>query len=166
MEKLGIEPKLLLAQIINFSIIVVVLGKLLYKPILTMLEKRKKEIEEGLKLTEKMRIEDEKFQQKRQKMLETTRKEAQGIIEEARKQAKEEEKDIIAQAHTEAEHIIEKGKADIVVYKEEMEKDMRMGAVDLAVAMSKRLISKALSGDDKHTIISKNLKELESVRVS
>ena len=44
MEKLGIEPVLLAAQIVNFLVILVVLQKLLYKPILGMLEKRKREI--------------------------------------------------------------------------------------------------------------------------
>jgi len=58
MEKLGIEPSLLLAQIINFAIIVVVLSKLLYKPILSMLEKRKREIEESLRLTDKLRADE------------------------------------------------------------------------------------------------------------
>lgn len=47
MEQLGIEPQLLLAQLVNFLIILFVLSKLLYKPILGMIEKRKKEIAEG-----------------------------------------------------------------------------------------------------------------------
>jgi len=54
MEKLGIEPTLLLAQILNFLIIAFVLTKILYKPILQLLDKRKKTIEEGLRLTQKM----------------------------------------------------------------------------------------------------------------
>ena len=165
MDKLGIEPKLLIAQIINFSIIVAVLSKLLYKPILTMLEKRKKEIAEGLQLTEKMREEEEKFQQKKAKMLETTRKEAQDIIEEARKQAKEEEKEIIADAHKQVEQMMVKGKAEIESQREHMEKEVRQNAVELAVAMSKRLLTSVMSNEDKHKLIQKHIKELESVHV-
>ena len=165
MDKLGIEPKLLIAQIINFSIIVMVLSKLLYKPILTMLEKRKKEIAEGLQLTEKMREEEEKFQQKKAKMLETTRKEAQQIIEEARKQAKEEEKEIIADAHTQVEHMLQKGKAEIELQREHMEKEVHQSAVELAVAMRKRLLGSVLSNEDKHKLIQRHIKELESVHV-
>lgn len=164
MDKLGIEPKLLLAQIINFSIIIFVLSKLLYKPILTMLEKRKKEIEEGLKITERMREEEEKFEVKKQKMLETTRKEAQGIIEEARKQGKDEEREIIAAAHKEAEEIVEKGKKDAELARLDMEKGVHSSAIELAVAMSKRLISKVISTDDQHKLISKNIKEIEILK--
>jgi F-type H+-transporting ATPase subunit b len=165
MEKLGIDPKLLLAQIVNFAIIIVVLSKFLYKPILSMLEKRKKEIEEGLKLTTKMREEEEKSQQKKQKMLETARKEAQVIIDEARKQAKEEEKEIVAQAHKEAEAILTKGKADVEAARVTMEKGLQATAVELAVSMAERLLTGVLSADEKHKLIGKHIKELESMKV-
>jgi F-type H+-transporting ATPase subunit b len=164
MDKLGIEPKLLFAQIVNFLIIVFILTKLLYKPILNMLEKRKKEIEEGLKLTVKMREDEEKFEQKKLKMLETTRKEAQGIIDEARKQAGEEAREIITDAHKDVEQIVQKGKEDAQAARVEMEKDVRRESVELAVAMSKRLLSKVLSSEDQHRLIAKNIKELESVK--
>ncbi len=166
MDKLGIEPSLLLAQIVNFTIIMVVLSKLLYKPILTMLEKRKKEIEEGLAITEKMRTEEEKLQQRKQKMLEETRREAQEIIEEARKQAKEEEKEILADAHRQAEDVVAKGRAEVVHLREGMEKGVRISAVELAERMAQRLLSSVLSPEDKHKLIKKHLKELESVNVS
>ena len=164
MDKLGIEPTLLIAQIVNFSIIVILLAKLLYKPIISMLDKRKKEIEEGLRLTEKMREEEEKMNQKREKQLDMTRKEAQQIIDEARKQAREEEKDIIDEAHATAETIIEKGKAEAQRLREEMEKDIRKTAVTLATAMTKRLLEGVVSGADKHKLIEKHIKELESVK--
>lgn len=164
MDKLGIEPKLLLAQVINFSIIMFVLGKLLYKPILNMLAKRKKEIEEGLRLTEAMRQEEEKLELKKQKMLENSRKEGQVLIEESRKQAKAEEKEILDEAHRQAEQIIAKAHVDIENARAVMEKEVRASAIELAVAMSKKLLMNVLSNDDKHKLIGKHLKELETVR--
>lgn len=164
MEKLGIEPKLLLAQLVNFGIIIFVLSKFLYKPILDMLEKRKKEIAQGLKITENMREEEEKLGVKKQKMLEVARKEAQEIIEEARKQAKEEEKDIIATAHKDADVIIEKGKTDAKQAMLDMEKGIENNAIELATTMASRLLTGILSDSDKHKLIAKQLKDLESVK--
>ena len=89
MEKLGIEPSLLLAQIVNFVIIMVVLTKILYTPILGMLEKRKKEIEESLAIRERLRVEEEKMQVRKEKLLSEARKEARAILDEAKKQGKE-----------------------------------------------------------------------------
>lgn len=164
MEKLGIEPMLLLAQLVNFAIVVFVLTKLLYKPILSMLEKRKKEIEEGIHLTEKLREDEEKFDAKREKLLNVTRKEAQQILEEARKQAKLEEHDIIVAAHKEAELILQKGKEDVLAERDEMEKSVSENSITLAVAMTKRLLAGILSAENQHTLIAKHLKSIEGIK--
>lgn len=161
MEQLGIEPKLLLAQIINFSIIVFVLTKLLYKPILSMLEKRKKEIEQGLLLTKKMKDEEEKFVQRKEKQLNETHGQAQQMIEEAKKHGHEAEKEIITQAHQEAAVIIAKGKEEVERLHEAARKNIQKEAIELAVAMTKRLIRSVLSSADQHKLIQKHLKQLE-----
>lgn len=163
MEQLGIEPKLLIAQMINFLIIIVVLTKLLYQPILGMLEKRKKEIEEGLALTEKLRLEEEKIALKRDKVVDAARMEGQKLIEEARTRAHVEEKEIVAEAHVQAEEIIARGRAEVTRVQESMEKALRAQAVQLAVAMTKRLLTSVVSPKDQHKLIGAHIKKLESV---
>lgn len=160
MEKLGIEPSLLLAQIINFSIIVIVLTKLLYKPILGMLAKRKKEIEEGLAITERMRAEEEKLAARREKLLSEARKEARIILEDAKSQGKDVERDIVAQAQSQAAEIIEKAKGEARSAHDALAGDIRREAVDLAAAMAKRLVADALTPADQHKLIEKHLKAL------
>ncbi len=164
MEQLGIEPKLLLAQIINFGIIVVVLTKLLYKPILSMLEKRRREIEEGLSLTEKMRQEEEKLQIRKEKLLSDARREGHAILEDARKQSKEEEKDIVRAAHEEAEALIQKGKEEVKRLKEELSHDLRAEAIMIAASMTKRLVEGILTTNDKRILLDKHIKELEKLK--
>ena len=163
MEQLGIEPQLLLAQLINFLIIFFVLSKLLYKPILGMIEKRKKEIAEGLALTEKMRLAQEKQKEKEEKLLADARREARHIVEVGEKEGEEAKKDIIAAAHKEAEGIVAKGREDVAGLRAQMEKDVRNAAVTLASAMTKRLVSSVLSSADQHKLLSKQLKDLEKV---
>jgi len=164
MEQLGIEPKLLLAQIINFSIIIFVLSKLLYKPILAMLEKRKKEIEKGLALSQRMQEEEVKLKQKQEKMLDETRKQARMILEEAKKQGKEAEREIVNEAHKEAKEIVEKGRLELAHLHKEMEKDLRKESVALATAMAKRLLVSVMKEDKQHQLLESQLKELESMK--
>src|SRR5258706_5535928 len=164
MEKLGIEPNLLIAQIVNFLIIMFVLTKLLYKPVLGMLEKRKKEIAEGLALTEKMGEEEEKMKAKKDKLLEEGRKEARNIIDEAKKEAEAQMKDIVADAHKQAHAIVEKGKEDAKEEMMRMKKDVQKAAVDIATAMTKQLVSSILSPADQHKLLQKHFKQLESVK--
>lgn len=164
MEKLGIEPSLLLAQIINFAIIVVVLTKLLYTPILEMLAKRKKEIEEGLAITERMRAEEEKLVARKEKLLSEARKEARIILEDAKKQGKDVERDIVSAAHKEAGEIIEKAKREAQATHEALAGDIQREAVELAGAMAKRLVSAVLTSADQHTLIAKHLTAIGKVK--
>ncbi len=162
MEKLGIEPSLLLAQVVNFLVIMVVLQKLLYKPILTMLEKRKREIAEGLNLTQKMREEEDNLKEKQEKALAKAREDALQIIEDAKKQAKETEKEVIADAHTQAAAIIDRAKTEADETKKAATSAIRREAVDLAVVMAKRLLTSVMGAKEQHALISKRIKDLES----
>ncbi|KKW45117.1 MAG: ATP synthase subunit b [Parcubacteria group bacterium GW2011_GWB1_56_8] len=164
MEQLGIEPNLLLAQIVNFLIILFVLSKLLYTPILRMLEKRKKEIAEGLRLTEKMREEEVAMEERKTRLLNEARKEARNIIEEGKKEGEGAKKEIIAAAEVEAQEILKKGKSDVSDLRRRMEKDVRKAAVSIATAMTTRLVSSAMSANDQHKVLAKHIKELESIK--
>lgn len=165
MEQLGIQPSLLLAQIVNFAIIAFVLTKLLYKPILTMLEKRKKEIQTGLALTEKMKLEEEKLKVKQDKLLDAARADARQILEKAKQDAAAEEKQIVAEAHTEAAAVLEKAKAEAERMHLDMRKDVQKEAVRLAQAMTEQLVKSILSQQDQHKLINQQIKKLETVRV-
>lgn len=164
MKELGIEPILLLAQIINFGIIAFVLNKFLFKPILKMLSKRQDEIEEGLALTEKMKEEEDKVQQKREKLLDVARKDSQSILEEAKKQAKKMEKDILADAHKQASEVLEKAQAQAEQTRKDALKDMRSEAVEIALEMVKRVLPGTVSTADHRKLFSKQLDELEKVK--
>lgn len=163
MEALGIEPKLLVAQIVNFFVIVIILNVLLYKPILSMLAKRKKEIEEGLKYTEKMRGENEKAEERKAAIMADARKEGQVIIEEARRNGKTEEKQILEEARRTADEIIEKGKISVREERESMQKNIKKEVVNLAILMAKRLLSETITQEMQQKILSKHIKEIERV---
>lgn len=161
MEKLGIEPTLLLAQAVNFFIILVLLNKLLYKPILAMIAKRKKEIEEGLALTTKMKEEEEKMKVREEKAMAKAREEALVIIEAAKKQAKEVEKEILAKAHEQAAQQIVSAKEEVVELKKEAQESLQKQSIELAVIMAKRLLSSVLTAKEQHSVITSRVKDLE-----
>lgn len=163
MDKLGIEPSLFVAQLINFAIIMILLNWLMYKPILGMLEKRKKKIQEGLDLTEKMRQEYGKMDEKKAKLMEEARIDALKLIDEAKKQAKSEEHVILEETRKKSDDMIEKAKQEIAELKISMDKQVRREAVALAVEMTKRLLGNVMSKDLQHEIVRRQIKDLESI---
>ena len=164
MDKLGIEPSLFIAQLVNFTIILVLLNLVLYKPILGMLEKRKKKIQEGLDVEEKMRLEWEKMDGKKAKLMEDARNEGLKLIDEAKKQAKGEEHVILEETRKKSDDMIAKAKMEIAELKLSMERQVRHDAVDLSVEMTKRILGNVMSKELQHTIVKKQMKDLESIR--
>ncbi len=162
MQQIGVQPILLLAQIVNFAIIVYVLNRLLYKPIIKFLDKRREEIAAGVKLAEKMREEEEKTLEKREKTLESARKEAQRLLVQAKERAKEKEKELIADAYQTAQGIVSRGKQEVILLHRNLEKELKAQAVDLAALMVKRLVPTIMSTGEQHKLLEKQLKELEA----
>lgn len=163
MEKLGIELPQLLTQVVNFTIMVFVLTKFLYKPILKTLEERKRKIEEGLKFTEKVKEEIEKTEKNRQEIMDKAKAEARQIIEETKNSAKRLESEIITKAHKEAEEILIKGRKELEQEKIEMEKAVSKHTVDIAAHMVEKLLNKMLSKEDHEALIEKKLREIARI---
>ena len=162
MEQLGIDPRLLVAQIINFGVIVFLLTKVLYKPVLSFLEKRKNEIAEGVAMAEKMSKEQAHLEEKKEKVLVEARKEARAIMEQAKKAAKEEAAEIVEKAQKQSVAILAKAKEEGTLLKKTMEKDMQKATVAQAEELMRRVLPKALGSKDQHALIAAQLKELKA----
>ena len=99
MEALGLDVKLLLAQVVNFLLLWFILSRFLYKPILKMLDDRKKKIKDGLDTAAKI-----------EKKLEDIQEKEKEIIKAATSRAAIEEAQLIALAKTQSVQIIETAK--------------------------------------------------------
>lgn len=161
MEQLGIEPIQLLTQIFNFTVMVVVLTKFLYKPILKKLDERRKKIEEGLAMAEKIKVEAENQEKKKQEILDEAKEEARKIIEDGKKTGKKVEAEIIEKAHTEANTILEKGKEELERERLEMEKELRLQTVEIAQTWVETVLKEVLRGKNQQITINKKIKDLE-----
>src|SRR3989344_6164282 len=111
MDKLGVELPLLLTNIVNCTIMLLILTKLLYKPIFKALKDRKEKIEEGLRASQKAQEDAEKMQKKKDELLVEAREEGRSLIEEAKKEGK----------HLK-EELLKEGKDEIAVLKVKQEK--------------------------------------------
>lgn len=165
MEKLihefGINPWLLGAQVVNFLIILFVLKKFLYKPILEVLDKRKTAISQGIKNSEEAAILLEKAKESERKALKEAQLSAKKIIEEAQRQSDS----IIAHAQVEARKTTEKMITDAKVT---IEEEVKKTEIKLATRTSKLAIEyleKALSGfftpKEQNEIVKKVEKKLK-----
>lgn len=163
MEKLGIETFSLLTQIFNFLLLVFLLTKFLYTPILKKLEERRKKIEEGLMYAQKMKEEAEKSERVREEIIAKAKEEGKKLIEEAKKSAKVKEREMIAKAEKEAKGLLEKAKEEIELERRKMQKELRQQIVDLVFRTSQAVLADVLDLKLQHKIIEKKIQEIEKM---
>lgn len=166
MEQLGVELQQLITQIINFAILLFLLTKFLYKPILKALNERKTKIAEGLEYAEKMKKEDEKTELKRQEIVKEAKIEAKKIIEEAKKDAKKQQSDILDKANSEALEIKAKARLELESERLLLEKELKTKTVEIAKIWVESVIGKFLEDKKQLEIVNKKIAEMSKMKTS
>ena len=166
MEGLGINLPTLLAQLINFIILLLLLYFAAYKPIIRMLDQRSTKIKESVEQAEAIRKKTAETEEEVKAQLETGRKEAQAIVaqatqigdrlkEEARKEAREEAKSLIAKARAEIER-----------ERDEVVDELRKEFVDIAVTAAGKVIKETLDKEKHRRTIEEVLEESPTFKKS
>ncbi len=140
-EKFGLDWKLMLAQLINFGIIFFVLRAFVYKPILGVLDKRRKKIEEGLTFAEKAKSELAGIETLKAEEVTKAQKQGMEIVKTAEASAGKVRDEIVAGGEIEKQKLIATGKALLSEQKSRMEK----GVYEQAVALVEQALGKVLS---------------------
>ncbi|MFA6016583.1 MAG: hypothetical protein WC744_00665 [Patescibacteria group bacterium] len=110
MENLGIDGRLLLAQMINFVLFFILVKQFVVKPFTSFLNQERKNEEDKNKLLEKLKKSEEAGMEAEKKMKEKMKKEFDVLFVEAKKEAQSMRADLIKQAESEAEEIKNKNK--------------------------------------------------------
>jgi len=113
LEAFGIDYQIILINLFNFAILLVILRKIAYKPILTFIEERKKTIAEGLINAESAKKLLADAEKEHQKMVTASHKEARLILERAREATLVQRHEIVSKAQLEAKQILEKARKEI-----------------------------------------------------
>ncbi|RJR14643.1 ATP synthase F0 subunit B [Candidatus Microgenomates bacterium] len=161
MDQLGIQPVLLLTQIVNFLIILFVLTKFLYKPILKVLDERKSKIAEGLKLTEEQEQKEAVSQEKRAKILKEAHDESRAILAQAKKDGQALKDEAVAKGKQELETLRVRLEKDMETRLAKSEKELTAQTVDVAAEMVRSILGDVLTSADQHKLIKNQLKRIE-----
>jgi F-type H+-transporting ATPase subunit b len=159
MEALGIDPALLISQIVNFLLLLLVLRFLLYKPILNMLQERREKIKESLQYAEQVKEEAAAEREKHQKELEEAHRKAEEAIAQASRISEQERENIVAEAQEEAHRILEQARAEIEYERRQAMIDLQEQAVELAIAAASKVIDKSLDKKEHRRLIKEFLAE-------
>lgn len=160
--KLGIDFKVMLAQIINFGILIAVLTKLLYRPILNMLEQRRKRIEESLKKADEIDHKVAKMEEEMSHKRAQSKAEAATILGEAKDAAEKSREELLLAATTESDRVKAAAREQIEIERQAMHDETKRRVGKLALLLVTKSLQQDLGQEFYEKNISNALKEVEA----
>ena len=160
MSKLGIEWRMLLAQLINFSIVFFLLWRFAYKPIFAMLEARRQKVAEGLANAEKIKAELARTEAERKRVLAQAGYVANQMIEEGRTAAARVREVETQKAIAAAEQIMAKAREAAAQDHARMLAELKREVGRLVVQTTATVTGKVLTPDDQRRLAEEAAKQL------
>lgn len=148
LEQFGVNQYLLAAQIINFAVLLFLLKKFLYGPILKVLDERKKKIAASLKSAEEIEKRLAASSAEQERILDTAKKEASQLVTESKQEAKSLTEKMIAETKETVETMVLKTEERLKLEKEQMLIDAKKDLAILVMEATKKVSGKVV---DKHS---------------
>lgn len=164
MEGLGINLPSLLAQIVNFLILLGLLYLVAYKPVMRMLDERSRRIKESMDKTEEVKKQADQAEQEMTKRIAAASDEGQKLVEQAVKAGGEARRQAQLEAKKEADGIIARARVEIKRERDEAVGELRREFADLAVLAAGKVIDRSLDKESHRQLIEKVLKESSGLK--
>jgi F-type H+-transporting ATPase subunit b len=164
LEALGINLGYLVSQIVNFTLLAVLLYFVAYKPILRMLDERSARIQKGLDDAEQASRRAAEIEQEFEQRMSEARKEGQEIIAQATQMSEKARQEILETAREESRAQIEKAKDEIARERELAMADLRQQVADLSLSISEKVIGETLDEERQRQLIADILEQTEELK--
>jgi F-type H+-transporting ATPase subunit b len=156
-SKLGIDWRILVFQIVNFSIVLLVLWRFLYHPLINFLETRKAKIDEGLVFARDMEKRLAEAGQEAERRISKAKDEAQSVLDRAVKSADKIKADLTTKAHAEAKNIAERATNDMRMEKEKILADIKKEVAGLVSSATRKVLEGEVDEKRAKNIVDKML---------
>ena len=144
-----IDVKTLIFVMANFFILVAILYKFMWGPVIRMIDSRQQTIDDSLNKADEARREAEQMSAKLAEEIADARRQAKAILDEAQKNAEVTKEDILAQAEAE----IAKEKADAILA-------IKGEVADMVVSVAGRLLAEDMSDKQHMALVDKYIAEV------
>jgi F-type H+-transporting ATPase subunit b len=157
----GLDWKLFLAQLINFAVIVFILTRWVYRPLIKMMDERKKKIEEGISNAALAEAKLGKAKETESKILKEARAQAQEIVVTSKERGDLEKQRRIDASKTIIDSQLTESKDRLMREAEEARMKVRRDLSALVLAAAEKVSKTALDDKEHRRLIDESIKELE-----
>ena len=156
-----LDPGLFVWTIITFLILLGVLTRFAWKPLLKALETRENEISQSLEDAKKAKQELERLSAEGDEIIAKARSEAQGIVSEGKKAAEQLTANTLNKAKEEAMANLSAAKEQIKIERDKAIVEIKGEVVNLSLSIAEKLVKKNLSKVDNKSLIDESLKNVK-----
>ena len=156
------DPGLFIWTILTFVVLVALLARFAWRPLLEALERRQATIAQSLDDAQRARQELERLQRESAQMMAAARTEAEAIIARSRSDAEALREELKQKARSEAATIVKNAERQIQLETARAIQQIRHEAVDLSVAIASKILRRQVSREDNEALIQEALKQAES----
>lgn len=156
----GVQPVLLLAQIVNFIILLFLLKKFAYKPIMKVLEERRIKIETGVIQAEEAEKKLAETEVRQKEIISGAEQESSRIIQETKYAVKKLQDETLVETNKKAEEMMDRNKEVLQLEKEKMISEVRRGMAELVAKTTKKVVGKTLSHQENERLVRQSLKDI------
>ena len=161
MESLGLHVPTLIIYLVNFTILLVLLYLVAYKPILRMIDQRSERIKESLEAADRAREEAAASQADTQQQLNEARLQGQRLLDQARTAAEQFREQEEARARQDADALVARAREEIQRERDAAVAEVRGHFADLAMTAAERVIQRSLDRTAHGELIAQVLEEGE-----
>ncbi|MEC9488529.1 MAG: F0F1 ATP synthase subunit B [Halanaerobium sp.] len=136
-------------EVVNFLVLMGALTYFLYKPIVNLLEERKKRVKSDLNSAQEKREEAQRMLERYEAKLDQAREEGDKIVENAEERARLREKEIVEEAQKEARRIVERAKEETQLMKRKALQEVKEQTAYLTIMAASKLLREQLD-QEKH----------------
>jgi F-type H+-transporting ATPase subunit b len=159
------DPGLFIWTILTFLVLVGLLAKFAWRPLLDALERRQATIAKALDDAKAARVELERLQQESAEMLRQARVEAESIVSRSRADAEALREELKQKSRAEAASIVKNAEKQIQLEAARAVQQIRHEAVDLSVAIASKILQRQVSREDNAALIEETLRQVEARHV-
>jgi F-type H+-transporting ATPase subunit b len=160
---LGLSSIEILLHLLNFTILLIGVRFLLWKPIKKFMDKRKAEYQTAEDNSKNMTKEAEELKAKYETLLNDADKEKAVIIKNSENEAKNQAESIISNAKVEASNIIANSKKTTQLEISKIKKEMENEVVDLSVSIAGKILDREIKDKDNSKLIDDCLEEWKKI---
>ncbi len=159
---IDVNPGLIFWTVITFLVLLFVLKKIAWKPILTALDQREAAIKESLEKAEKAKEEAQKVLDQNQSNLAQAEEEAKKIVNQSRDYAEKMKEQILSESREEAKKIIADATAEIDRKRDAAFDELKSYIAEIAVQAAEKLLKEKLDPASNKKIVDKYIEEIRN----